>query len=178
MEGIILTGWSRYNYFGALCELLPVGLPSLALALRILDDDADVDALRREVFESIGIGDMPFEHPTTESIQEIPEGNFPGADVFRLVGALQGARQLLWTTERDVRHNFPAANGGRRDPARVRRAIENAERAETIAKGLRTPLRRALRNVLRPVDINEFIAVHVNRRLSDARRIRRTAARA
>lgn len=35
-KGIVLTGWQRFNHFTVLCELLPVGIPSLAISLQFL----------------------------------------------------------------------------------------------------------------------------------------------
>lgn len=35
-EGIALTGWSRYDHFLALCDLLPQAIPHLAASLQAL----------------------------------------------------------------------------------------------------------------------------------------------
>lgn len=35
-QGMVLTGWQRYTHFSPLCELLPVGIPSLTVDLNIM----------------------------------------------------------------------------------------------------------------------------------------------
>ncbi|XP_075973915.1 hexosaminidase D-like isoform X2 [Anticarsia gemmatalis] len=52
--GIILTGWSRYDHFATLCELMPVMLPSLASCLRVVTQSEHVprDQLVKEVLPS------------------------------------------------------------------------------------------------------------------------------
>ncbi|XP_068631894.1 hexosaminidase D-like [Battus philenor] len=61
--GIILTGWSRYDHYATLCELLPVSLPSLKTCLQILST-----------------GKAP------EAVSEvIPEEEWPGVELARCV---------------------------------------------------------------------------------------------
>jgi hexosaminidase len=47
-RGIALTGWSRYDHFAVICELLPAALPSLVLNLAIVSRGGhDFEAVKR-----------------------------------------------------------------------------------------------------------------------------------
>ncbi|XP_072026677.1 hexosaminidase D-like [Amphiura filiformis] len=113
MRGYALTGWQRYDHFSVLCELLPIGIPCLALALSILMKGAFSHELHAEVSKQLG-----FSKPLDLAIIMVsgPESNptsathaiFPGSEVFRCIQNLaiyetcQEIRSLIATPKETV----------------------------------------------------------------------------
>ena len=59
-DGIMLTGWSRYDHFLSLCELLPYSIPSMAFSL----------AAWKEPFKSLSKSDISANKQLQEYVQK------------------------------------------------------------------------------------------------------------
>ncbi|XP_078520967.1 hexosaminidase D-like isoform X2 [Lissotriton helveticus] len=102
-QGIALTGWQRYDHFSALCELLPVGIPSLAVCLQTLEHGNFTKEAKKHVLESLGFQDLN----VTSNICK-GKGAFPGSEIYQLVNQIHHKLESkVHDVMNDVRHNIP-----------------------------------------------------------------------
>jgi len=86
-----LTGWQKYYHDAPLCELLPVGIPSLAVQLTVLKSGSSQYKAQviQEATQKIGLGTMSINPLDLLSQAASSNGTFPGAKVFSLMAAIQ-----------------------------------------------------------------------------------------
>ncbi|XP_030629779.1 hexosaminidase D [Chanos chanos] len=83
LQGIALTGWQRYDHLSVLCELIPLGLASLASCLQTLEHGSFSEAAQCKVTDVLGIPSVEI-----EDIQRPSPGSsslFPGGRLAELV---------------------------------------------------------------------------------------------
>lgn len=79
-QGLMLTGWQRYDHYSVLCEMFPVGIPSLAVCLQTLVHGGYTEIAKKKILEVLGFDDINIE----ENIC-VGSGTFPGYHLYQMV---------------------------------------------------------------------------------------------
>ncbi|XP_014468107.1 PREDICTED: hexosaminidase D isoform X1 [Dinoponera quadriceps] len=165
-KGVMLTGWQRYDHFSVLCELLPVGLPSLAVNLAILQAPAP--------------GNFPVElpHHLSEALQcdgiislSIPEPqygwtkcSYHGVSIYTAVLRLYSLTQEIAKMEQDntykgwlkpynVKYSFAS-------PSYVERAVTDLDRFKMEIMYIRKDMCTAMEDIYDNYTIHEWLETY------------------
>lgn len=101
-RGIAMTGWQRYDHFAVLCELFPVGLPSLAICLQIFQSGSFGQgelANSSKILKCSSNLSPGFPEINWDGTVKVQNCSFPGSNVFYWVQQFWGALEVY---ERDL----------------------------------------------------------------------------
>jgi hypothetical protein len=97
-RGIAITGWQRYDHFAVLAELLPVGVPSLAVNLMATTHGFFNESLMAELYKRLECADNHL-YDTFVNLETDPFlwdkmawCFFPGSQLFKLTRNLENVQ--------------------------------------------------------------------------------------
>lgn len=122
ISGFVLTGWSRYDHFAILCELLPPSVPSLLLNLLLITSKKpskteQIYKLWKSLMRCSPSSEMTIDTLTTDP-RSVGTCSFQGADSYILMGNYLSLKATVdklhetltekngWMTYYNVKHNF------------------------------------------------------------------------
>lgn len=116
-RGLILTGWQRFDHFAILCELLPVGVPSLAVNLLAIKYGVYDRNVLKEASKLLDCSNTL--EPDSPGISAFC--NYAGSKVYQYVQQFKMSQQNMhtqllddyqlrgWLAPFNVKHNYSSA---------------------------------------------------------------------
>ena len=93
-KGIVLTGWQRYDHHLPLCELLPVGIPSLVSCLHCLTFAGFPPRVHKMVSQVLQCK-MDLNLSPAVSLESHAKCTFPGSSIYDAVSELKITRHHI-----------------------------------------------------------------------------------
>ncbi|XP_074637845.1 hexosaminidase D-like isoform X2 [Acropora palmata] len=173
--GIALTGWSRYDHYGTLCELLPAAIPSLVFCLKAVNEHQMNEVLRNEITTQLGFSNRIDVEGTEYYDDKEKYGDFPGHEIYELTLKLKDihhALRLVHSTEKGwmLRRQLLEK---RLSYFRLRFARMKSIEAATAYADLRSEAETLLSQIYSNSTVQEWLSDKIDDRITDAQIQRR-----
>ena len=147
-QGIVITGWSRYDHFAVLAELLPASMPSLATNLISVSHGYFNASWQKELYQSLQCADNSRLYEEFIDLESDPTLHekmswcfFTGSSIFKMIHVLGSVQKEVseylkkyssqegWLTEFNFRHNYSS-------PFRVNEGLDEHSRMSYLVTSL------------------------------------------
>ncbi|ELT96467.1 hypothetical protein CAPTEDRAFT_169426 [Capitella teleta] len=167
-RGYAVTGWSRYDHYAVLCELLPVGLPSLAICTLILKHGGFSEEVHKQASEDLNFSTLVPLVPNN-SINQTFSCDFPGCRIYLGIqyfiklrmeykSLMTNDRLKGWMTPYHVRHNYT-------NPVHLEHFLIPATEILNGLKSFRKDMEGVFSEALYADAVDEWLAVNVDARI-------------
>ncbi|KAK9887771.1 hypothetical protein WA026_000086 [Henosepilachna vigintioctopunctata] len=115
LRGIAFTGWSRYDHYATLCEMMPCAIPSLCHCLKTWLSGSFTQDIQLSICENLGFPDGYF----SENCVKMPslQLNFPGGEIFlgmewycilrtKFKGIVNSDQMQTWFNQWQIYNNY------------------------------------------------------------------------
>lgn len=173
--GIALTGWSRFDHYASLCEVLPASIPSVVFCLTTLRKGYFNDEIQKTVSDQLGFKTTLPVSVTNFKILKIEQGTFPGSDVFELVSKFEKAkgwfesgkvREVGWAGKHHVDNNHISV-------LQLETIVKSADVCIEMLANMEADTKKILSKYLCQETVTEWIEDKIKRLENDAREMKK-----
>ena len=168
-QGIVITGWSRYDHFAVLAELLPASLPSLATNMATLKHGYFNSSWQSEFYKNLKCTENSRIYDDFIDLESDPELHekmswcfFSGSNIYKMIHNLASVEVEIeeylnkysksegWLTAYNFRRNFSS-------PFRVNEGLDEYSRMTYLVTSLIKQANKALTEVYDDYTVTEWI---------------------
>lgn len=160
--GIGITGWQRYEHFGTLCELLPAGIPSLAVSLKVMQLGGFDKETHQLVSKQLQC-EKPVKLDLCEKYADDDGCRFPGSTIYYKLRLLWGKLQKYAKIKEDVNSFASEVNYKHQffNPYRLKRINSSLVNLNASIGSIEQFMMAEIPQYFDPMTAKEWVAINI-----------------